>query len=244
MSSKPKKSDYQASEAEKASAGVATAEYEYFKQKYDPLLQKMRDKSMSEDIRSTLRGRANADTMQALSAPSYERATNLSAAGDMAAATTGQLNEANVAALGVQNKMQTGVLGTARGQAADAQSGMAQASRLATSEALDRARARQQVAEAKVAALAQVGSSLAFQGIENRATSGIDASGNPVKGTFFSPVRSDGTRVSGLSGRLGYTTFGDATRPNDPSLALTGVTVTRRRPVQVPRYPGVGLPPR
>jgi hypothetical protein len=228
MSSKPKKSDYQASEAEKASAGVATAEYEYFKQKYDPLLQNMRDKSMTEDVRSTLRGRANADTMQALSAPSYERATNLSAAGDMAAATTGQFNEANIAALGVQNKMQAGVLGTARGQVADAQTGMAQASRLATSDALERARAKQQVAEAKVAALAQVGSSLAFQGIENRSTSGVNVDGKAVKGTFFTPVRSDGTRVGGFNGRLGYTTFGDATKANP----LRAADSTERKPAR------------
>ena len=73
MGSKPKQQDYEASEAEKASASVAMAEYQYFKQRYDPLLRQMRDKSMSEDIGSTLRGRANADTMQALtSQPSYQ----------------------------------------------------------------------------------------------------------------------------------------------------------------------------
>ena len=58
--------------------------------------------------------------------------------------------------------MSTGVLGTARGQAADAQSGMAQASRLATSEALQRARAREQVSAAKFDA----GVGLALAGAE------------------------------------------------------------------------------
>ena len=53
------------------------------------------------------------------------------------------------AATDVRNTMSTGVLGTARGQAAEAQTGMAQASRLATSDALTRARANQQTAMAK-----------------------------------------------------------------------------------------------
>jgi hypothetical protein len=62
MGSKPKQQDYEASDAEKASASVAMAEYQYFKQKYDPLLQQMRDKSMTEDVSSGLRGRANQTT--------------------------------------------------------------------------------------------------------------------------------------------------------------------------------------
>jgi hypothetical protein len=213
MSSKPKKQDYQASEAEKASAGVATAEYEYFKQKYDPLLQEMRDKSMNEDIRSTLRGRANADTMQQLSAPSYERATSATVAGDTAAALGGQMNEANMVANKASNEQRLGVLGAARGQMATAQDGMATASRLATSSALERARANQQVAEAKQAAAVQVASTFAFQGMENKATRGIGPDGQEVKGTFFSPVRADGSKVSGFGGRLSYSTFGDMSRP-------------------------------
>jgi len=60
MSSKPKKSAYKASETEKASASVAMAQYQRFKQKYDPLLQQMRDASTSEDPTNILRNRAAA----------------------------------------------------------------------------------------------------------------------------------------------------------------------------------------
>lgn len=200
MSSKPKASDYKASEAEKASASVGMAEYQYFKEKYDPLLQQMRDKSLTEDVQSGLRGRANADVMQALSTPSYEAASSPTAAGDMAQALTGQLGASNVAAKQVQNTMQTGVLGTARGQAADAQTGMAQASRLATSSALERARANQQVAQAKQAAIAQVASTAVAQGIENRASGG----------TFFTPNDPKTGAVSSLKDRLAYSTYGTA----------------------------------
>ena len=41
MGSKPKQKDYEAPDGEKASAAVANAEYKYFKEKYDPLLQKI-----------------------------------------------------------------------------------------------------------------------------------------------------------------------------------------------------------
>ena len=200
MASKPKAADYKPSEAEKASASVAMAEYQYFKEKYDPLLQQMRDKSLTEDVQSSLRGRANADVMQALSTPSYQAASSPTAAGDMAQALTGQLGAANVAATQVQNTMQTGVLGTARGQAADAQSGMAQASRLATSSALEKARANQQVAQAKQAAVAQIGSTVVAQGIENRASGG----------TFFTPNDPKTGAVSSLKDRLAYSTYGTA----------------------------------
>lgn len=201
MASKPKASDYKASEAEKASASVGMAEYQYFKEKYDPLLQQMRDKSLTEDVQSGLRGRANADVMQALSAPSYEAASSPTAAGDMAQALTGQLGASNVAAKQVQNNMQSGVLGTARGQAADAQTGMAQASRLATSSALEKARANQQVALAKQSAAGQVAATAIAKAAENKASGG----------TWFTPKDpKTGMAVSSIKDRLAYSTYGTA----------------------------------
>tara|TARA_B100000900_G_scaffold364842_1_gene339723 strand:+ start:606 stop:1175 length:570 start_codon:yes stop_codon:yes gene_type:complete len=156
MGSKPKKQDFKASDAEKASASVAKANYEFFKKNYDPLLRDMRDQSQSDDNRRALRGRANADTMQALTAqPSFARTQNVTGAGDLSQALGGQLGVADASAKQIQNKATTNVLGIARGQAADAQSGMSQASRLATSEALNRARANQQVRDARNNAIAQ-----------------------------------------------------------------------------------------
>ncbi|NBS67944.1 hypothetical protein EBT31_03390 [bacterium] len=201
MASKPKAADYKASEAEKASASVSMAEAQYFKEKYDPLLQQMRDKSLTEDIQSGLRGRANADVMQALSAPSYEAATSSTAASDTAQALTGQLGAANVAAKQVQNTMQSGVLGTARGQVADAQSGMAQASRLATSSALERARGKQEVALAKQSAAGQVAATAIAKAAENKASGG----------TWFTPKDpKTGLPVSSIKDRLAYSTYGTA----------------------------------
>jgi hypothetical protein len=176
MGSGPKKSDYQPSASDKASASVAMAEYEYFKAQYDPLLREMRDKSMTEDVASNLRGRANADVMQALSGPSYQAAAGGDGGGDLAQALQGQTNVANIRAQDITNKMRTNVLGTARGQAADAQTGMAQAARLGTSEALARAKAKQQVAEAKFGAAGQLAGSVLYGAYQQRR----DAQGKPT----------------------------------------------------------------
>lgn len=213
MGSKPKQQDYQASAGEKASASVAMAEYKYFKEKYDPLLQQMRDKSLSEDTTSSLRARANADTMQALSGASSQRAIKGADGGDLAQALQGQLGIANQSGLDIKNKMQTNVLGTARGQAADAQTGMAQAANLATSEALTRAKNKQTVANAKMTAAGQVAGAALMQGMQNKSTTGqkmgADGMGPPqeVKGSFFSPVNDAGNKASGFGSRLAHSNF-------------------------------------
>ena len=169
MGSSPKQSDYQPSEGDKANAAVAQAEYNFFKEQYDPLLQQMRDKSMTEDQSRVLRGRANADTMQALTGEtSLQGSQTVGAAGDMSQALQGQLGIAGRSGLDIQNKMRTSVLGTARGQAADAQTGMAQASRLETSTALARAKANQEVAQSKLNAAVKVGTTFVGQGIKNK----------------------------------------------------------------------------
>ena len=214
MGSKPKQQDYEASAAEKASASVAMAEHKYFKEKYDPLLQKMRDESLTDKSTKSLRGRANADTMQALSKSSAQGALRGADAGDMSQALQGQLGIANTSGLDIKNKMQTSVLGTARGQAADAQSGMAQAANLATSQALERAKNKQLVSQAKMTAIGQVAGAALAQGMANKATTGqkdtgkVDANGKPimetVKGSFFSPVDDAGQKVSGFNNRLAF----------------------------------------
>ena len=80
MSNKPKKQDYKPSEAEKTQASVAKAEKDYFDQRYGPLLREMRDLAATEDFAPTAKGRAQADTMQALtSSPSLRAAQSVDA---------------------------------------------------------------------------------------------------------------------------------------------------------------------
>jgi hypothetical protein len=173
MGSSPKQSDYQPSESDKANAAVGKAEKDFFDQNYGPLLRQMRDKSMTQDQARVLRGRANADTMQALTGEtSFQGSQRVGAAGDMSQALQGQLGIADRSGLDIQNKMRTNVLGTARGQAADAQTGMAQASRLDTSTALNRARANQEVAQSKLNAGVKLGSTFIGQGLKNKRETG------------------------------------------------------------------------
>lgn len=200
MGSKPKKSEYKPSDAEKASAAVAMAEHKYFKKHYDPLLQKMRDASKVDDSADVLRGRANADTMQTLAgSASYDRAASGASGGDEAQAYQAQLAQADKTGLQIKNNMQLGVLGTARGQAADAQSGMGAAASMGASRVLTQAKAKQTVREAKAGALGQIASSLILQGGENMKSEkgATNPDGTPVytddakkvqkmnKGSFF-----------------------------------------------------------
>ena len=154
MGSKPKKSEYKATEAEKTSASVAKANYDFFKKNYGPVIEQMRDASKSDDTRRALRGRASADTMQALpSDPTYAATQDVTSVGDVSDALAGQLRVADTTAKNLQNKQQGNILNIARNQVADASAGMAQASRLATSDALARAQGRQAVRSARAGAL-------------------------------------------------------------------------------------------
>lgn len=208
MSSKPKKQDYKPSAAEIASAAVAKAEKDYFNAQYDPLLKKMRDESLNDRVDKTLRARANADTMQTLAAKAdYDLSASGADGGDLAQAYQAQLADADEAAIDIRNKKQLGVLGVARGQAGDAQSGMSAAANMGASRVLTQAKAKQTERSAKTAALGQIATSAIVQGAKNMKTKGKDAKGNEVKGSFFTPVNEDGTKVQGFGNRLSHTDY-------------------------------------
>lgn len=154
MGSKPRESEYQATDAEKTSASVAKANYDFFKKNYGPVIEQMRDESKSDDTRTALRGRASADTMQALTSnPTYAATQDVTSVGDVSDALAGQLRVADTTAKGIQNQQQGNILNIARNQVADAATGMSQASRLATSDALARAQNRQTVRSARSGAI-------------------------------------------------------------------------------------------
>jgi len=144
MGRKPKQADYKPSEVEKTQARIAKEDQDYFKQTYDPLLLRMRDKSKSQDTRQTLRGRAQADTMQAMTGGplSLGAVSGVDTSANRALGAVGNILRANVVAGDVAANEGVGVLATARGQAADAGSGLAKAAKLARSEDLNRATAR------------------------------------------------------------------------------------------------------
>ena len=157
----------------------------------------MRDESQSDAATRTLRNRANAETMQALtSQPTLRGATDVGAAGALTQGMQSQLGQATARGKQIQNQMQTNVLGTARGQAADAQSGLAQAARMGRSDVLEKAANRQAVARAKYQAGEQLAGTFLGQGLANLGTSGTNADGNTVQGSFFTPVNAQGQRMT------------------------------------------------
>ena len=174
MGSKPKQSEYKPSATEKTQAAIAKADADYFAKTYDPLLLEMRDKAATENVASTLRGRAGADTYQALTGggANIGLAQDVSTGADLATGAVGQLLDANVVAKNVKVDDQVGVLGTARGQQADAGDALAKASKLARSEGLTKAKAKQTVRMARRQAAFDIGKSIAKQGIKNKAETG------------------------------------------------------------------------
>lgn len=174
MSSQPKRKDYGPSATEQIQASIAKADVDYFASTYDPLLVEMRDKAATEDVASTLRGRAQADTMQALTGPQAQGggaglsiAEDTQHAANLAIGATGQILAANQAAKDVKVTEQVGVLGTVRGQAADAGDALARSARLATSEGLSKAKAKQDVRLARRGAAFKVGIAVGGKMLKN-----------------------------------------------------------------------------
>ena len=108
MGSGPKKQDYEPSEMEKASASVAKAEHDKFRELYAPLLRNMRDQALSTDPTKQLRRRANADTMQALTTElDFRKTQDLESTSDTAGALIGQLNLAGTKGKQIENQAKT-----------------------------------------------------------------------------------------------------------------------------------------
>ena len=141
--SKPKSSEYKATEQEKALASVSLAEKNYFRQKYLPKLTELRDRSMTEDYQGVATGRAQADTMQALSRPSLRATQAVNTAANMASAAGAQALQGRAQGLTAQRGDQVNVLKNARGMAADAQQGLSRAARIESTKQLQFAQAKQ-----------------------------------------------------------------------------------------------------
>ena len=155
---KPKKQEYKPTEAEKMQASIALKEKEDFRRLYGPLLREMRDLADSEDFTPTATGIANADTMQALTAkPSIQATRSVDAAADIASAAGAQIGKATSDALTAKRKRQVGVLGTARGQQADATTGLGKISRMEATKSLQEAKDKQMLRDARTAAAIRIG---------------------------------------------------------------------------------------
>ena len=171
--SKPKASQYKASPVEKINAAIALKDKQRFREKFSPVLQAYVASSFAgeESLQGVAEGRAQADTMQALTAegPNLGTISRVDTAANRASGAIANMLQANVLAKDVKNQQKVGVLATARGQTADAGSGLAQASKLARSEDLNRASAALSRSVNIMGNIGKIGSSAM--------TKGLDASG-------------------------------------------------------------------
>lgn len=197
MSKGPKKSEYQATEAEQIQAKVAKAEKDYFNQAYSPLLREQRDTALKENYGDYVAGRAGADVAQGLDKPSLMAARSVDASADRLSASIEMQGKAQAQGLSGKRQRQIGVLATARGQQADATTGLAGAARIAASDSLQSAERKQTIRAANLKAGFQMGGTMLAQGIENMNSGNADAS-------FFNPggttKRSEGAGMRFVEG--------------------------------------------
>ena len=198
MGSKPKPQQYQPSETEKIQAAVAQADARFFERNYDSLLKDMRDEAKSNEVSRIARTRAGADSMQALTGGGldYGNISGVDTSANIASGAISNLLSANVTAKNIQNKAKSNVIGTARGQAADAGSGLAQASKLARSEGLSAASnrlSRSQNIMGNISKLGQAGirrykqkGDLFFMGKNTDSNKEVGTEFTPQPGGYFS----------------------------------------------------------
>ena len=154
MSSKPKKSEYKASAAERTEARISAQKAEFFNANYQPLnVAELKD-SLTDDIKNIARGRGNADTMQALTSKTSYADTQ--AGGEVAASLSsgyqGQMGRATSAAKDIQNKRSASAIGVAQGQSADASKAQSALTQIGTGRQLDNAKNKQLLREARQSA--------------------------------------------------------------------------------------------
>lgn len=151
MGSKPKKQDYEPTDSDKALASQNLKDWKKFQNLYNPKLLELKEQSASGDVTRTLKGRANADTMQKISAPSYSAANKTDNAGLIGSALSGQLGDAGAKGKKYQNDLQTSILATRQGQAGVANQGLAALAKMDTNQRLKQIENKQTVDAARSA---------------------------------------------------------------------------------------------
>ena len=143
--SKPKKSDYKASDAEKINAAVAMEDKAFFRENYLPKLKTLVDRSFTEEdtLISQGEGRAQADTMQVLTENPNRRAVSaVDTQADLASAASAQQLQGTAQGLLGSRSDQVGGIKSANKMAAQTASGLSTASKISTTDTLNRVKAK------------------------------------------------------------------------------------------------------
>lgn len=190
MSSGPKQKDYEPSETEKVQAQLAAEEQRYFEETYQPLFLKQMEKAQKSDLTPTFTGRAQADSMQALTGQGADvgAAFNIGDAANIATGAIANIASGRTAAEKAETGDKLNALSQSLGLGASASSGLAQAGRFAASEGLTKAKAKQSVRLARNDAI--------FKGVKAGASMGL-ANLAGGKG-FFGQEATDSVFFGGL----------------------------------------------
>tara|TARA_B000000565_G_C23637560_1_gene321378 strand:- start:31 stop:645 length:615 start_codon:yes stop_codon:yes gene_type:complete len=182
MGSKPKPQDYKPSETEKTQAAIAAEEQRYFEQTYQPLFIKQMQRAAERKLAPTFRGRAQADTMQALtgSGPQLGVVSGVSDAADRAMGAVSNIAASTTQAAKASQSDQMNSLSQSLGLGSAASSGLASASRQAASRGLAEAQAKQQVRMAKNDALFSAAKAGLSMGMSNIASGGSFFKGKQI----------------------------------------------------------------
>ena len=182
MGSKPKPQDYKPSEPEKTQAAIAAEEQRYFEQTYQPLFIKQMQRAAERKLAPTFRGRAQADTMQALtgSGPQLGVVSGVSDAADRAMGAVSNIAASTTQAAKASQSDQMNSLSQSLGLGSAASSGLASASRQAASRGLAQAQAKQQVRMAKNDALFSAAKAGLSMGMSNIASGGSFFKGKQI----------------------------------------------------------------
>ena len=144
--SKPKKSEFKASESEKVNAAVAKADKDYFRQNYLPKQKEFLERSFNQEsgLMSVGEGRAQADTMQALTMnPNRQAVAAVDSQADLAAAAAAQQLQGTSQGLAGARQDQVAGIKSANQMASQTAAGLSTASKIATTDTLNRAKAKQ-----------------------------------------------------------------------------------------------------
>ncbi len=144
--SKPKKSDYKASEAEKVNAAVAKADKAFFRENYLPKQKEFVERSFVEQdtLIAQGEGRAQADTMQALTMNPNRRAVSaVDTQADLASAASAQQLQGTTQGLLGSRSDQVAGIKSANQMAAQTAAGLSQAAKIAKTDTLSKAQAKQ-----------------------------------------------------------------------------------------------------
>ena len=182
MGSKPKRQDYKPSETEKTQAAIAAEEQRDFEQTYQPLFIKQMQRAAERKLAPTFRGRAQADTMQALtgSGPQLGVVSGVSDAADRAMGAVSNIAASTTQAAKASQSDQMNSLSQSLGLGSAASSGLASASRQAASRGLAQAQAKQQVRLAKTDALFSAAKAGLSMGMSNIASGGSFFKGKQI----------------------------------------------------------------